>query len=235
MSIPIQIFYEKDKSYDTSITLFKQYARTYEQPFDVRMEARYRLATLYETIDEPTKQLFWLRRIIDGDRNGAQQRNDRSRWLGAWANIKYGDFFAGEFRGKPLTSSLANSLPGKNKALKDAVARYEQAADYGILEFVTMSSYKIAQLYRQLAFELRAAPRPKGLSAQQQQDYSEFIEEQAIPIEQLAIDLHSGNVQRAWDGEFDQWIAKSFDAMRELLPARFDKQELLVSYGDEIR
>ncbi|TQV74210.1 tetratricopeptide repeat protein [Exilibacterium tricleocarpae] len=227
--------YEKNKSYDISIELFKQYARAYEQPFDVRMEARYRLANLYETTGDPAKQLFWLRRIIDGDRTGGKQRTDRSRWLGAWANIKYGDHFATEFRRKKLTRALAKSLAKKNEALKNAVARYEQAADYGLFEFVTMSSYKTAQLYQQLAFALRNAPRPKGLSAEERQIYTEVIEEQAMPLDQLAVDLHIGNLQRAWDGEFDQWIDKSFAAMRVLAPARFDKQELQVSYGDEIR
>lgn len=227
--------YEKDKNYATSIDLFKRYARTYEQPFDVRMEARYRLANLYEVTDDIARQLFWLRRIVDGDREAGKQRSDRSRWLGAWANVKYGDYYAAEFRKHKLTRSLAKSLPKKNKALKSAVGRYEMAADYGIFEFVTMSSYKIAELYQQLAFELRNAPRPKGLSAEERQVYAELIEEQAIPLDQLATDLHYGNLERAWSGEFNKWINKSFVAMRELAPARFNKDELQVSYGDEIR
>ncbi|MCO7223236.1 tetratricopeptide repeat protein [Pleionea sp. CnH1-48] len=227
--------FEKNKNYDTAIDLFKRYARTYEQPFVVRMEARYKLAFLYGKTKQASKKLFWLRRIIDGDKKGGEQRNDRSRWLAAWANIQYGDYFASEYRKLKLRAPLAKSLPKKNKMLKDATRRYEMAADYEILEFVTMSSFKIAELYQQLASALRRAPKPKGLNAEERKVYKEIIEEQAGPLDELAEELHYGNVERAWSGEFDQWISKSFSAMRVLAPARFDKEEAEVSYGDEIR
>ena len=227
--------HEKAKDTDTAIRLYRRYARTYEKPFKVRMEARYKLATLYEELDEISKQQFWLRRIIDGDRKGGADRNDRSRWLGAWANIKYGDYFAGEFRKRKLTRSLANSLSKKNEFLRDAIKRYEQASGYGVLEFVTMSSYKISELYRQLAFELRSAPMPRGLSKEEKGTYEGFIEEQALPLEQLSQELHLSNVERAWEGHFDKWIELSFSQMKLLNPTRFDKQEIKVSYGDEIR
>lgn len=227
--------YEKNKNYTTAIDLFKRYARTYEKPFSVRMEARYRLAQLYQITKQPDKKLFWLRRIVAGDKEAKQLRNDRSRWLGAWANAEYGDYYAKEFRRLKLTSSLDKTLPKKNKMLQNATQRYEAAAEYNILEFVTMSSVKIADLYQQLAFDLRKVSPPRGLTSEEQTMYAEIIEEQAFPFEQLALELHFGNVERAWKGSFDRWINSSFEAMKRLSPSRFDKQEVIVSYGDEIR
>ncbi|WP_144392696.1 tetratricopeptide repeat protein [Pleionea sediminis] len=226
--------YRKNKNYDTAIKLFRKYARTYEQPFDVRMEARFNLADLYEKTDEKSKQLFWLRRIIEGDAKGGNQRTERSRWLGAWANIKYGDYFAFEFKRKRLTLPLAKSLPRKNEAMRDAVQRYQQAADYGILEFVTMSSVKMAGLYQQLVKELKRAPVPSGLSTEEKSAYRGIIEEQAAPLMDTVVELHQGNINRAWEGEYDKWIEKSYQAMKELRPARYAKSEIEVSYGDEI-
>ena len=69
------------------------------------MEARFNLAELYDLTKEKSKHLFWLRRIIDGDKKGGDQRTDRSRWLGAWANAKYGDYFAWEFFPSETTSA----------------------------------------------------------------------------------------------------------------------------------
>ncbi|GLS25519.1 tetratricopeptide repeat protein [Marinibactrum halimedae] len=227
--------YEKGREFEQAIKLFKRYAKTYEKPFGVRMESRYRLAVLYEKIDDISKQQFWLRRIIEGDQKGGSERTERSRWLGAWANIKYGDYFANEFRARKLTSALATSLPKKNEFLTDAVKRYEAAADYGVFEFMTMANYKISELYRQLAFELRGAPLPAGLSSEERSVYEGFIEEQAFPLQQMSIELHMTNVERGWSGDFDEWINRSFEEMAELNSQRFGKSERMVSYGDEIR
>lgn len=227
--------YEKNKNYATAVTLFKRYAYEYEQPFDTRMEARYHLAMNYEKIDEMGKTLYWLRRIVDGDKNGGDQRTERSRWLGAWANMEYGNYFAEEFEKIRLRLPLVQSLPRKNEKLQSALQRYQSAAEYGFLEFVTESSFKIGNLYQLFAKDLRGSPIPSGLSENDRQVYREIIDEQASPFEQLAMEVHSANISRAWRGEFNAWIDKSFVSMRELNPERYNKDELIVSYGDEIR
>ena len=227
--------FEKNKNYATSIEHFKSYDATYEKPFTSRMEARYHLATQNEKLGDTEKQLFWLKRLIEGDQKAGPQRTDRSRWLGAWANIKYGDYYAAEFSSHKLYLPLVKSLPAKNKSLESAVKQYQSSADYGILEFVTMSSFKIANLYQQFAMELRASSKPAGLSPDEQTIYAEIIEEQALPFDGLAIELHQANIDRAWEGKFNEWIDRSFAEMMKLNPARYNKTEIMVSYGDEIR
>lgn len=227
--------YEKAADYEQAIELFKDYARQHEQPFGPRMEARYHLALNYENLGDKNRKLYWLRRLVAGDKEGGSERNERSRWLAAWANIEYGDYFAWEFRRKSLRLPLDKSLPSKNKALKDAVSRYQLAADYEILEFVSMSSFKIAGLYEQFAKELRGVAAPKGMNGEQTAMYRQIIEEQASPFVELAAELHSSNIELAWAGHYNEWIEQSFAAMRELNPERFSKQEYDASYGDEIR
>ncbi|TVZ39087.1 tetratricopeptide repeat protein [Alteromonadaceae bacterium 2753L.S.0a.02] len=227
--------YEKNKNHATAAELFKRYAYNYEQPFDTRMEARYHMAINYEAMGDEGKKLYWLRRIIDGDRKAGEQRSERSRWLGAWANMEYGNYFAEEFKRTRLRLPLVQSLPKKNDKLQSALQRYQQAADYGFLEFVTESSYKIGSLYQIFTSELRESPIPSGLSENDKATYREIIEQQALPFEDLAKEVHSANVSRAWSGDYNEWIEKSFTEMRVLNPQRFDKKELIVSYGDEIR
>lgn len=227
--------FEKSKNYDTAITLFKRYAREYEEPFKVRMEARFRLAELYERVKQPAKQLFWLRRIIDGDKKAGESSNERSRWLAAWANAKYGDYFASEFKRHKLTSDLGKSFPRKNKALQQATQRYEMSADYGLLEFVSMTSLKTANLYLEFSKDLRKVTAPKGMSKADQKLFKSIIEEQATPFEQLGIELHIANIQRAWQGQYNQWISNSFTVMKTMSVARFNREEVEVSYGNEIR
>jgi hypothetical protein len=80
-----------------------------------------------------------------------------------------------------------------------------------------------------------ASTRPKGLSDMELEQYDVLLEEQAFPFEEQAISLHEINVRRSWDGVYDRWVQKSFEALRALVPARFDKQEMQVGYVDTIR
>lgn len=226
---------KKLKNKKKAIEYYRDYAHKYEQPFDNRMEARYNLADLYEQLDDKTRHLFWLRRIIDGDKKGGDQRTDRSRYLGAWANSKYGDYFAWEFKRRKLRLPIENSMAKKNQFLQDATTRYEMASSYNILEFVSQSSYKMAELYERFSKELNHAPVPKGLSAEDTAFYKQILGEQAGPFAELATGIHQNNIDLSWDGHYNEWISKSFDAMKRLAPARYGKVEEVARYGDEIR
>ncbi|WP_027330986.1 tetratricopeptide repeat protein [Marinimicrobium agarilyticum] len=225
--------YENDESYEQALRLFREYANTYEMPTDTLMEARYKLAVNYARVGDTRRQLFWLDKLVAGGAEFAD--SDRNRWLTAWASIQYGDHHAKAFNEYRLSVPLVDSLPEKNALLQEAANRYQHAADQGILEFTSMSSFKTAELYRELASALRESPVPGSLSAEQRVVYRELIAEQALPFDDLASKLHQANIDRAWEGHFNQWIDRSFTAMRTLEPSRFDKSELIVSYGDAIR
>jgi len=227
--------YEKAGQDSLAIENFKLWAHAYEEPFDNRMEARYHLAYLYKKHKDKQRQLYWLRRIIEGDEKAGSSRTARSQWLAAWANAEYGDYWTWEFKRVHLRSPLEKSIPRKNEKLKNAQDRYEKAAGYGIFEITTRATYGIGELYARFARELMSSPRPKGLSAVELQQYEILLEEQAVPFEDLAIELHQKNIQNAWDGRYSRWVDRSFASMARLSPARFDKQEMLVSYGNGIR
>ncbi len=218
-----------------AIEFYRDYAHKYEKPFDNRMEARFHLAKLYEKANDKSRQLFWLRRVIAGDAKAADQGTDRSHWLAAWSNAKYGDYFAWEFKRRKLRLPIENSMLKKNQYLGDATSRYEMAASYGILEFVSMSSFKIADLYERFATQLHNAPVPKGLSKQDLATYKQIMSDQAEPFVVLATAIFQSNVDLSWQGHFNTWIDKSFSAMKRLSPARFGKVEEIARYGDEIR
>ncbi len=232
--------YENNEDYQSAIEHFRTYANTHAEPFSTVMEARYKLAQNYQRINDTDKRLFWLQKLVDGNLDIANvkvdsQGRERSRWLGAWANAEYGDYYSDHFDKISLSLPLDKSLPAKYEQLEKASERFQSAAESGIFDFITMSSYKIAALYQDLAKELRQSPRPENLSAEEQNIYKEIIEEQALPLDELAMELHQSNIDRAWDGEFNQWIDQSFSMMRVLNPTRYAKAEIIVSYENEIR
>ena len=114
-------------------------------------------------------------------------------------------------------------------------SRYEQSAELGFLEFVTESSFKIAQLYSELADDVRDSPRPSGLSNEDSATYERVLGNQSKPLDDLSIDLHTANIERAWEGKYNKWIKRSFDELKDLYPERYAKEEKLSSYGNEIR
>ena len=225
---------EKTDDLEQAIKYYRDYAHKYEKPFDNRMEARFHLASLYEKQKDHGRQLFWLRRVIDGDAKGGAERTERSQWLGAWANAKYGDYFASEFYRRSLRAPIDKSIARKNGYLTDAKARYTMAADYGMLEFVSMANVKMADLYEKFSQELLAAPIPKEASAEEKALYTQIFSQQAAPFTEFAQTSHYNNVELGWQGHFNSWIENSFNAMRRLSPERFDKTEAVARYGDEI-
>ena len=227
--------FENNEDFNTAITHLKSYNKLYPQPFSTMMEARFKLANNYEKLADTDKRLYWLQQLVEGDADAGSSRTDRSTWLGAWANAEYGDYYGEQFSNIALSLPLDKSLPLKNEQLEQATNRYQAAADSGVFEFVTLSAYKIGELYQQFAIALRQSPRPAGLSDEEQTLYAEIIEEQAKPFDDLAAELHQSNIQRAWEGEYNQWIGRSFSMMGQLKPLRFAKAEKIVSYGDEIR
>jgi tetratricopeptide (TPR) repeat protein len=218
-----------------AIEYYRDYAHKYEKPFDNRMEARFHLAGLYLKEKDNDRHLFWLRRIIDGDQRGGDKRTERSRYLGAWANVKYGDYFAWEFSLRKLRLPLDSSMQRKNKYIQDATTRYNMASEYGILEFVTQATFKMGALYSKFGSELKSAPVPKEMIADDIIVYKKIMVQQGQPFLDLAADIHINNLQLSWKGYFNKWISQSFDAMQGLSPARFGKVEKVARYGDEIR
>lgn len=227
--------YEKLGQLDTALEYYKTWARNYEQPFDNRMESRYHIALIYGQKNDERRKLYWLRRIVQGDASAGESRTDRSQWLAAWANNEYGDYFAGEFNKRRLAANLERNLPLKNQSLQDAVSRYQQAAEYGLLEFTTQGSFKIARLYQQMANELQTLPIPDGMSEQDADMFRSLINQQAAPMLELALSVYTSNVEQGWKGHFNHWIDDSFKALALLSPARFNKSEEQKRYGDEIR
>lgn len=227
--------FEKTQQDKQAIKYYRDYAHKYEQPFDNRMEARFHLSKLYEKSKDYSRQLFWLRRLVAGDQTAGEQRTERSQYLAAWANSKYGDYFASEFKRRKLRLPLEKSMAKKNQYLQDATKRYEQAAGYGILEFVSMSNLKMADLYARFSKELEKAPLPKGLSADDTAMFKDIIMQQAGPFSDLAATMHQSNISLAWDGHYNDWISKSYESMKLLTPERFGKEEAVARYGDEIR
>jgi cellulose synthase operon protein C len=124
-----------------------------------------------------------------------------------------------------LVEPLQKQLALKKTRLEETLKAYGVAADYGVAEVVTASTYQIGALYQDFGKALIGSQRPKRLNKLELQQYNVLLEEQAFPFEEKAIELHELNALRSADGLYDEWVQKSFAALRELRPGRWAKQE----------
>jgi TolA-binding protein len=231
-------YYEKAGDIGSAIVMFKRYANNYSEPFDPAIESRYKLEQLYgmeSSEKDEEKRRYWLDKIISLNAEAGNKQTERSKYLAAGASYELAEFAREKYVNLPLTLPLNESIPAKNKAMQEAQALYTQAVAMGVLEFTTSSTYRIGQLYTQLSKALLESERPKGLDELELEEYQFLLEDQSYPFEQAAMDVHLKNINRTYDGIYDEWVKKSFDVMADLAPTQYRKKEKELSYVSEIR
>ncbi len=226
--------YERADDKESAILRYRAYAHAYPDPFPIAMEARNKLNELYVATNQPDKRRFWLRKMITAHDTAGQQATDRSRYLAAMSSSVLADDEYQAFQRLRLTLPLKNSLQRKRKALDKTLNAYQKLADYQVEEYTTLATFRIGEIYNKLSGALMESDRPKDLDALALEQYELLLEEQAFPFEEKAIEIHEANSQRSWDGVYDAWVKESFDALKQLLPARYAKEEKGGLYASEI-
>jgi len=226
--------YEKSGNKETAIIHFRSYAHSYPEPFSQVMEARYRLSELYQQTGQEKKRRFWLNKMIAGENRAASNSTERSRYLAALSQSVLAEDAYQVFQSVKLNQPLKKSLKKKKAALNRALKAYQKSIDYGVQEFATLGTFKIAEIYAGLSRDLLSAKPPSNLDALALEQYQLLLEEQAFPFEEKAIELHEANAQRSWKGVYDQGVKNSFSALESLLPARYKKHEVRLGVSNEI-
>ncbi len=230
MTWQVADLYYKGKNYDNAVRMYQQYIKHYPLPLDDAMEARHKLAEYYKNSNQLKAWGKELRGIINADHAAKAARTDRSRYLAADAMLTLAKPSQTAFTNARLTIPLKKSLKKKKNLMQKAIKAYEQAINYNVGEVTTSATYQIAEIYSDFARALMRSPRPKGLSADEQEQYMILLEEQAYPFEEKAIDIHAANVKQVTAGLYDKWVKQSLQKLEKLEPARYAKREKIESY-----
>jgi hypothetical protein len=199
------------------------------------VEARYRLARIARQDGNGARELAWMKELLQVDQGGGSARTDRTRYLAATAALTLAAPVYDEYHKVALVEPLKAQLKLKKAKLEEALKAYTLAADYGVADVATQSTYRIAELYHDFGRALLASQRPKGLSKDELEQYDVLLEEQAYPFEEKAIALHEVNAHHSTDGIYDEWVRKSYGALGELRPVRYGKTERSEVAIDAIR
>jgi tetratricopeptide (TPR) repeat protein len=227
--------YDKAGNSAKSRAMLEAFVKHFPQPLNPAMEARNKLSTIAGKAGDFSARDYWLRDIVAADRSAGAARTDRSRALAAKATLTLAVPFREEFKSIKLVAPLKKSLAEKRKAMEAALKAYEAAADYQVADVTTAATFESAELYRQLGKDLMSSERPKNLNKEELEQYDVLLEEQAFPFEEKAIKLHEVNAARTKDGNYDEWVQKSFAALAQLNPGRYGKVEIGEQLVESIR
>jgi cellulose synthase operon protein C len=214
---------------------YDRYLKQYPSPLEPAVEARYRLAQLAHIEGNAAVETAQMRAIFVADQNGGAARTDRTRTLGAMAALDAAKPAFEAYQKVALVEPLAKNLKTKKAKMEDVLKAYAVASDYGVAEVTTAATYDVANVYQDFAKSLTSSQRPKKLSKLELEQYNELLEEQADPYVEKAIELHGINAHRTTQGIYDEWVKKSFEALKTLQPARYNKTEKSEATVDAIR
>jgi TolA-binding protein len=231
--------FDKAGARDDAMRVYTAYAKRYPAPFERNLEARWRLVQgpkaeprTPATIARESSQL---REIRDADLRAGVARTERTRTIGGLAALALTQPQLDDYRKVALVEPLAKQLKLKKAKMETLLQAYAQASGNGSAEVVTAATYHTAALYQDFGKALLQSQRPKGLKGATLEQYDVMLEEQAFPFEEKATELHEANAHRAAAGVYDEWVKKSFIALRELRPVRYGKNERSEGAIDAIR
>jgi hypothetical protein len=198
----------------------------YPDPLTESIEARFRLLGIAEASGDSTLRQRRLQELVHADSVAGSQRSDRSRYLAATASLELAEPARLSFVAFKLTQPLATSMKVKKSLMEDVLKVYGDASDYGVADVTTAATFRLGEVYQQLSTDLMQSERPDNLDAAALEQYDLLLEEQVFPFEEKAIDLYQVNAARVSDGVYDEWVARSFEALATLMPARYAKAEV---------
>ena len=217
--------YDKAGHEKNAVTAYERYVKQYPSPLESAIEARYRLATYSKKSGQSARYLAWMREIVEADRNGGRERTDRTRYLAATSALVLVEPLEESYRQAKLVEPLKKNLKIKKERMQTLLDAYGRVSDYGVAEVSTAAAYRSAEVYTDFSRALMNSQRPKGLSADELEQYNVLLEEQAYPFEEKAMEIHEINTRRASNGIYDQWVKNSFAALSKMRPVRYAKSE----------
>lgn len=204
---------------------YEYYVTNFPRPLDRAIDARAKLVEYARSTGDRTQLTRWMQELVRADETAGAERSPRSKTLAAQSSLDLGRMAAADARAIALTLPIESSLPRKKQAMEQAINWLGKAAGYGFAETTTAATYELGSVYADFGKALMKSQRPSNLDALELEQYELLLEEQAYPFEEQSIDAHEANLKRIAKGTYDEWIARSAEALAAIAPARYGKLE----------
>jgi len=222
----VGLMYEKAKDWKGMIKKYKQFIKTYKTDSTVAhlvMRSYYRIAIVYD--DEFNNQRSadqYYKNIVDYY-SSQKDMKDEAIAYAAEASFKllekdFDKYLKMKIGGRNQ-KKLMDSFKNKTEVKNDLEKRYMEILKFGVYDWVLASLYKIGYLYQAFADAMYTAEAPSGLSEEEQDIYTEMLEERSEPIEQAAIDKYTAAVNKANELKvYNKWTQLMIEKLSVLRP-----------------
>ena len=222
--------YRSHDELDAAVKTLETYHSQFPRPVNEVIGVEQQLADLEQRRGRSARRRYWLQEIIATDRGAGAARSLLTRQLAAGAALELAEVQRADFQRMRLVEPLQKNLARKLQAMKQALASFQAAIDYGITPVTTAATHRIASMYDELSQALLDSEPPGSLGGEQLAKYERLLEQQASVFENKAIAIYTANSERIKAGQGDAWTMKSSKRLNELTSQRLkDRQQLPVS------
>jgi len=211
--------------------LYQQWLAVAPEPIDARdhlQQQSMRQRLIESGIDVSNQQNILLAR-----EDASEWHSEETLQWAADAALALGSGAAERFAAIALTAPLETTLARKQQAMEQAQTYLLQAESFAGDAVQSEVLYRRAELYRTLASDLMASEVPAELNGMETMQYQMLLEEEAFPLEERAMALHARNHQRITGQGYDQWIARSLEALASMHPGRYQRELRWMSWNME--
>ena len=203
----------------------KAYLDKYQQPYGEVAKAQQDLIEIYERSKRFGPALRLMETYVSTNLSSSEATPSSRKAAQTYAE-RLAENDRQVYQSKRITSDLQASFKRKQAAMKRAVQSYNRLLQFNNPESASVAQAGIGDLYAELATALMESPAPPGLNELEKEEYLLILEEQALPLEDRALEAHQKNIsalhlRRQWN----EGIEQSIKSMAKLMPARFDKSE----------
>ena len=226
---------ERAEQPERAMQAYQRYIETFPKPHEAAMEARLKLTQIAVQLGDERTERRWTQAIVSVEKQAGADSTDRTLFIASGAALKLGKASMNSFMLQPLKLPLNKSLPKKRETMETSLRYLTQVGEFGLSQPTTEATVLIGRIYAEFAQALMSSERPAKLSELELEQYEILLEEQALPFEDLAIEAHELNISRIAQGVYTPAIETSLNELRQMMPARYAKAELVPEYSDAIQ
>jgi tetratricopeptide (TPR) repeat protein len=217
--------YEQSKARDRALDAYLRYVKEFPRPVETALETRFKIAEMYKAAQDEALYHQQLEEIVRADAGAGPERTGRTRTLAGRSALVLAEQLYRDFAAVKLRQPFETSLQDKQKHMDATIDAMGRLVKYEIADLTAAATYYVAETYFNFSRSLLESERPTDLKPAELEEFEMDLDEEALPFEEKAINVHEKNMELLRAGVLNDWTEKSFGRLAELMPGRYAKHE----------
>lgn len=146
----------------------------------------------------------------------------------AKAALRLSEIQLSAYKAIALKGNMEKALAQKEKSLDLVLAKLGESAAFPYPDTLAASLYYAGEAFEEMKTAILESERPKGLSAEELEQYQFLLEEKAFPLENRAVELYrKGLAATVKNGIHNEWVDKMYQRLEVLMPTAYQRTEEL--------